>query len=688
MIDDPLAQILLLLASAVGVVTLARRVGLPAILGYLFVGIAMGPYALGLVDETEGTKLLAELGVVFLLFTLGLEFSWPRMVAMRREVFGVGSVQMLLVARCASLAFHVFGVDLLAAVALGGAVAVSSTAILVQQLTEQSEINRTHGRVAFSVLLFQDLAFVPFLVLAGALAAGSLDFSAARIGTAVAVGTLAVGFVLLAGRFALRPLFHEIAHSRLQELFTLAVLLVVLGSAWVSHSAGVSMATGAFLAGVMLAETEYRHQVEAAIRPFRDILLGLFFISVGMMLDLRVLQDDLALILGILVVMTVGKFLLMTLVGRLWGLPSFKAVRTAIVLSVGGEFGIAILTILIQGEVVADEVSQPLLVAIVLSMVSAPLLLRQNRRIARLLLGERGPPPGVAPELTAEDRAVADLAAREHVILCGYGRVGQNLARVLEAQGHECFAMDLDPARVRAGRAAGRPVMFGDASDPELLGTAGLANASAVVVTFSAPAVAIGIVRAVRAARADVPILVRTADDSNLEELMEAGATEVVPETFEASLMLASHALLVLGQPLSRVVRAVGGARNDSYAALRGVVRGIEGLPASEPGAAEAVQTVVLPPGAWSIGRRLDALRADGLTARIESVRRHGIIGRDPDPAMTLQQGDEVVIVGKPADLEHSELLLLAGEISRRSTPPAATPEGSTPRRGSRPRRR
>ena len=421
MIADPLAQILLLLASAVGVVALARRVGLPAILGYLFVGITMGPYALGLVDETEGTRLLAELGVVFLLFTLGLEFSWPRMVAMRREVFGVGSVQMLLVAGCASLAFHAFGVDLLAAAALGGAVAVSSTAILVQQLTEQSEINRTHGRVAFSVLLFQDLAFVPFLVLAGALAAGSLDFSAVRIGTAVAVGTLAVGFVLLAGRFALRPLFHEIAHSRLQELFTLAVLLVVLGSAWVSHAAGVSMATGAFLAGVMLAETEYRHQVEAAIRPFRDILLGLFFISVGMMLDLRVLQDDLALILGILVVMTVGKFLLMTLVGRLWGLPPFKAVRTAIVLSVGGEFGIAILTILIQGDVVADEVSQPLLVAIVLSMVSAPLLLRQNRRIARVLLGERGPPSGVAPELTAEDRAVAELAAREHVILCGYG---------------------------------------------------------------------------------------------------------------------------------------------------------------------------------------------------------------------------------------------------------------------------
>ncbi len=664
MITDPLAQILLLLAAAVGVVALARRAGLPAILGYLVVGVALGPHALGLFDETEGTRLLAELGVVFLLFTLGLEFSWPRMVAMRREVFGVGSVQVVTLAGVAMLVFHALGVDLLPAVALGGAVAVSSTAIIVQQLTEQSEINRTHGRVAFSVLLFQDLAFVPFLVLAGALAAGSLDFSPARVGTAVALGTLAVGFVLIVGRYALRPLFHEIAHSRLQELFTLAVLLVALGSAWVSHAAGVSMATGAFLAGVMLAETEYRHQVEAAIRPFRDILLGLFFISVGMMLDLGVLQGDLLLILGILAAMTVCKALLTALVGRLWGLPPFKAVRTGIVLSVGGEFGIAILTILMQGKVVADEVTQPLLVAIVLSMVTAPLLLRQNRRVARWLLREQGPSDAAAQvmaDTAVGERAVADLAAREHVILCGFGRVGQNLARVLESQGHECFAVDLDPARVRSGRAAGLPVIFGDASDPELLRRAGLAQASAVVVTFADPAVALGIVRSVRAERVDVPLLVRTADDARLEELMAAGATEVVPETFEASLMLASHALLLLRQPVSRVVRAIGSARSDRYASLRGLLRATEGIPAADPGSAEELVSVVLPPGAWAIGRSLGELRAGGIEARVDSVRRRGIVGRDPQPDMTLQQGDEVVLIGTPAALEHAEQVMLAG---------------------------
>lgn len=659
MIADPLAQVLLLLAAAVLVVAVARRAGLPAILGYLLVGTIFGPYALGVMEESSTTRLLAELGVVFLLFTLGLEFSWPRMVAMRREVFGVGSGQMVLTAGAGSLIFFAFGVPPLAAIALGGAIAVSSTAIIVQQLTEQSEINRTHGRVSFSVLLFQDLAFVPFLVLAGALAAGNLDFSLPRVGTAVALGTIAVGLVLVLGRYALRPLLHEIAHSRLRELFTLAVLLVALGSAWISHAAGVSMATGAFLAGVMLAETEYRHQVEAVIRPFRDILLGLFFISVGMMLDLGVLRAELPLIVLILLAMTALKFALMALVARLYGLPAFKAVRTGVVLSVGGEFGIAILTILMQGEVVDPEVSQPLLVAIVLSMVTAPLLLRQNRRIARWLLREQG--PAGSPQPTPEVRIAGELAQREHVILCGFGRVGQNLARVLESHGLEFIAMDLDPARVRAARSAGLPVIYGDASDTDLLRQVGLASASTVVITFSDPAIAVGILRSVRALRGEVPVLVRTADDSRLDDLMAAGATEVVPETFEASLMLASHVLLLLKQPVSRVVRTIGQIRNDRYASLRGLLRAGDALPDDDADRLEELKTIVLPPGAWAVGRTLDEIQQRGFAARADSVLRHGIVGRNPDGALRLQQGDELVLAGRPEDLEHAEKVLLAG---------------------------
>ena len=663
MIDDPLAAVLTLLAAAVLVVALARRVGLPAILGYLVVGALLGPHALALTSGSDTTRLLAELGVVFLLFTLGLEFSWPRMVAMRREVFGVGAAQMALTAGVGAAAFALLDVPLLAAIALGGAVAVSSTAIVVQQLTEQVEINRTHGRMAFSVLLFQDLAFVPFLVLAGALASGGTEFTASGIAAAVGAGVLALAVVLLAGRYALRPLLYEIAHSRLRELFTLAVLLVALGSAWVSHLAGVSMATGAFLAGVMLAETEYRHQVEAVIRPFRDILLGLFFISVGMLLDLRVLYDEWLVVLSILLAMTLIKALLMTGVALLFGLPRFKAVRTGLVLSVAGEFGVAILTILIQGEVVDQTITQPLLVAIVLSMVSAPLLLRHNRNIARLLLRERRSNERVSPVAgDANDPLLQGIAAREHVLLCGFGRVGQNLARVLESQGIEFLAMDLDPARVRAARAAGLPAMYGDAADEELLQRVGVDSASAVVVTFSDPDIALGIVRAIRRFSTDLPILVRTQDDSRLEELRAAGATEVVPETFEASLMLASHALLALKTPVSRVVRTIGSIRNDRYQSLRGLVRGELDLPeADAPQDSEELASVVLPPGAAGIGQKIETLAPTLGAVRIDRVVRRDRVLRAPCDHVLLEQGDQIVLCGTPEALEHAEQVLLAG---------------------------
>jgi CPA2 family monovalent cation:H+ antiporter-2 len=660
MIDDPLLQVLVLLAAAVLVVTAARRVGLPSILGYLAVGTALGPHALGWVGESGATQLLSELGVVFLLFTLGLEFAWPRMVAMRREVFGVGAAQVLLTSAAGAFVANGFGVPWLPAIVIGGAVAVSSTAIILQQLTEQSEINRTHGRMAFSVLLFQDLAFVPFLVLAGALAAGNLQFGAARVGTAVASGVLALGVVLAAGRYLLRPLLYEIAHSRLRELFTLAVLFVALGSAWVSHAAGLSMATGAFLAGMMLAETEYRHQVEAVIRPFRDILLGLFFISVGMMLDLRLIASDFLVIAAIVLLLMLGKATMMAAVARASGLPPFKAVRTGIVLSLGGEFGIAIMTILMQGRVVDAAVTQPLLVAIVLSMVLSPLLLRHNRRIARALLRESGPP--TQPESSPDDAVAADVAARDHVILCGFGRVGQNVARVLESQGFEYVAVDLDPARVRTAREAGDPVVYGDSADAEILGKVGLANASAVVITFADPATSIGIVRQVRALRRDVPILVRTQDDTRLNELTEAGATEVVPETLEASLMLVSHTLMLLRVPVSRVVRTVGAVRRNRYATLRSIFRREDALPIDQDHAyREELKSVVLPPGAWAAGRTIGEVGKRGARVAFTSVRRQGIVGRDPDPAMVLREGDVVVLHGAPEDLEHAEALLLAG---------------------------
>ena len=428
-------------------------------------------------------------------------------------------------------------------------------------VAERAELNRTHGRLAFSVVLFQDIAVVPFLALAAALAPGSEEFSVAAALSLVVAGTFAVLVVLAAGRWLLRPLLYEIANSRLREMFTLAVLLVALASAWASHMAGLSMALGAFLAGMMLAETEYSHQVESVIRPFRDILLGLFFISVGMLLDFNALWREFWLILALFAAMLVIKGVIAALATRLFVDSTFKAIRTGVTLAVSGEFGIALLTLMLQNKAIDPAIAQPLLVTIVLGMVLAPFVLANNKRVARLLLGERGPPKTA---IEREDAITMAVAKREHVILCGFGRVGQNVGRVLESQNFEYIAIDLDAARVRAARQMGQPVVYGDSADEQVLEEVGLANANAVVISFSDTRTSLGILRSLRRLRADVPVLVRTPDDSRLQELKAAGATEVVPEAFEASLMLASHVLMSLRVPPRRRHARGGGAARQS----------------------------------------------------------------------------------------------------------------------------
>jgi CPA2 family monovalent cation:H+ antiporter-2 len=661
MLHEPLTQILALLLASVLVIMAARRLGLPAVLGYLVVGLLVGPYMLGLMADSRATKLLAEIGVVFLLFTLGLEFSWPRMVAMRREVFGFGALQVGLTTLLFALIGRAMGMSWWVAVAVGGALSMSSTAIVVRQLTEQDELNRTHGRLSFAILLFQDLAFVPLLALATAIADGSSlnEFSLAGLLTRVGTGMVALLVVLLLGRVLLRPLFVEIARTRLKELFTLAVLLVVLASAWVTERAGLSLALGGFLAGMMLAETEYRHQVEAVIRPFRELLLGLFFISVGMLLDIRLVYQQFPLIAATVVGLVALKVFTAALSVRPLVSTHFKALRTGMVLGGGGEFGVALLTLLLQSQAVAVPVIQPLLLGVVVTMVIAPFGIRYNRNIARFLLREKGPPQR---DVRAEDAATGDVARREHVVLCGYGRVGQNIARVLESQGFEYIAVDLDLARVRPARQAGFPVIYGDSTDEDVLLACGISTASAVVVSFANPQVSVGIVRAVRMHRQDVPVLVRTVDDSSLNELTRAGATEVVPETLEASLMLVSQVLMLLNVPVARVVRTVGEIRRERYSTLRNVILPdtvASAAPAEEGG--ESLASIVIPPRAWAVSRTLEEIRVRGAEVAFTALRRQGIAGREPSGDLVLREGDVLVVYGTPAAIEHAEAILLAG---------------------------
>ncbi len=655
---EGLGTLLVLLAAVVAVVAGVRRLRLPPILGYLAVGMSLGPHAFGVVRESGTTSFLAEIGVVFLLFTLGLEFSLPRMLAMRSEVLGLGALQVGITTLAAGAVAVASGAPIPLALVMGGAVAMSSTAIVVQQLTEQAEINRTHGRLAFSILLFQDVVFVLFLALANAIVARGGQYAAAD--TVVALGKAAVALlvVLMAGRWLARPLFFEIARSRGQELFTLAVLLVALAAAYITNAVGLSLALGGFLAGMLLAETEYRHQVEAVIRPFRDVLLGLFFITIGMLLDLGLLYRDFLIVSSLVVGVYALKSAVVALVARRYCDSWFKSLRAGIVIATGGEFGFALLALLVRDRA-AESLAQPLLAAITLSMVVSPFVIRHNKRIARLLLRETGP---ATTALTREAAADAMLARREHVILCGFGRVGQNIARVLERHGHEYIAIDLDPVRVRTARQAGDPVVFGDSADEQVLISVGLEASSVVVVSFAEPAIAIGIVRAVRRLRADVPVLVRTQDDSRLEELQQVGATEVVPETFEASLMLVAHVLLFLDTPMSKVVKTVGDIRGERYGALRSVFRPPDSEPPGGSGPAGAeLRTVVLPPGAWSVGRSLADVRGHGATVSFSAIRREGIVGREPDQATVLREGDVVIVFGTPEELEHAEAVLLAG---------------------------
>jgi CPA2 family monovalent cation:H+ antiporter-2 len=659
MAANVLSQILILLAGSVLVLTLVRRFALPPILGYLLVGMVLGPHALDLASDAEVVALLAEFGVVFLVFTLGLEFSLARMIAMKAEVLGVGGLQMLLTTTALGSAAWAFGLEPAAAIVIGGALAMSSTAIILRQLGEQLEINRTHSRLAVGILLFQDLAFAPLLALATSLGGAGQEVGPIWLLGMVGRAIAALLVVLVLGRWVLRPLFHEITRHRSTETFTLTVLFVALGGAWATHALGLSMALGAFLAGMLLAETEFRHQTEAVIKPFQDILLGLFFVSVGMLLDLRLLVTQLPLVLLLLVPLLLVKAAIVTLVVRRFVPNTRKALRTGIVVSMGGEFGFALLTLLLKGGTVAYAMVQPLLTAVALSMLVGPLLVRFNGRIADFIMRRQTVEP---LEVALETAATRQLAEREHVIICGFGRVGQNLARVLEQRGLEFIAIDQDPFRVRDARQAGDPVVYGDAAETEVLLSLGIERARALVVSFDAPDTALRIVRRVRRLRSDLPVLVRTEDDARLDELQAAGATEVIPATFETSLSLVAHVLLCLDVPAQDVLEVTEDIRHDRYAILRSVFRkrDARNLDEDHP-LRQQLRTVVLPPGARAVGSTIGELGLDRGRVRVNALRRDAIVGRNPDASTRLREGDVLILWGTPEDLEQEESRLLMG---------------------------
>lgn len=661
--------LLYLLAAVLGV-TLFRWLKLPPMLGYLAVGVVIGPHALALSNNAEDVRHLGEFGVVFLMFVIGLEFNLPKLRSMRRHVFGLGLLQVVLTIVLvtlgslflASMAPALWQMNWQTALALSGAIAMSSTAIVVKLLSERLEMESEHGKRIMGVLLFQDLAVVPLLVVIPALGAPA-DTLLTALAIAALKATLLVGLLLTGGQRVMRWWLTIVARRKSEELFVLNLLLVTLALAWVTELAGLSLALGAFIAGMLISETEFKHQVETDIRPFHDVLLGLFFISIGMMLDWHIVLERWPLVLLLATLPVLFKLVMITALARMLGATSGTSLRTGLYLAQAGEFGFVLLSLANESRLVPPDLLNPILAGMVLSMLATPFIILYSNSIVMKLVSSEW----LQQSLQMTSIARKSINANKHVIICGYGRCGQNLGHILEQEGIQYMALDLDPDRVQQAASAGDSVVFGDAVRLQSLMAAGLARASAVVVTYLDTASALKVLGNVRAHAPTVPVIVRTVDDHDLEKLQAAGATEVVPEAIEGSLMLASHALALVGVPMRRVIRVVQDQRDARYNLLRGYFRGADDDTVNEQDE-QRLATVTLPLGNKLQGKPLASLVLHAAGVRIVSLRRSDGKALKPLDDTLLEEGDTLVLSGTPEALAVAEDKLLRGLSAKTNT--------------------
>ena len=656
--------LILLVAAVLGVV-LFRLMQLPPMLGYLTVGILIGPHALGLATNSEATHTLAEFGVVFLMFSIGLEFSLPKLKAMRRNVFGLGLAQVVFtilatiggIALLANAMPKYVNISWSAAFALGGAVAMSSTAIVLKLLTEKLELESEHGRRITAILLFQDLAVVPLLILVPALAHPGPDLFE-DLGMAGLKAAFVLTLLLTFGQVLLRRWFKIVVQRRSHELFMLNLLLITLGAAWITEIAGLSLALGAFIAGMLISETEYRLQVEEDIKPFRDVLLGLFFITIGMKnrpcntsrKGLKLVLANLPLVLVLLLVPMAIKFGLIAVLARMFGASAGTAIRTGLGLAQGGEFGFVLLNEASGQGLLDPGLGNLILAAMVLSMLATPFLLANADRIVLKLSRNEW----MQQSLALTQLASRTMAEEKHIIVAGFGRTGQSLAKVFDSENIPYHALDLDPERVHEAQAAGWQVSYGDTSRRESLIAAGIHRAAAIVITYADTQAALKTLHFANELAPALPAIVRSVDEEDLDLLRAGGADEVVPETIEASLMLASHALLVMGVPLRRVVHSIQLARSDRYASLRGYFHGMDDAADVDDRLQVRLHSVSLSDRCAAIGKTLGELALAAVGAEVTAIRR-GKIRLSFAADLKLEANDVVVLRGTAEAMELAE---------------------------------
>jgi CPA2 family monovalent cation:H+ antiporter-2 len=651
-----LNEILTILVLSVIGIAVFKRLDIPAVLGYLVVGLLAGEHAFGWIHDNHAIEQIAEIGVVFLLFTIGLEVSIPRLIAMRNIVFGIGVAQVI-VSTLSTMAVGMWlvGLSWQVAFAVGGALAMSSTAIVTKLLTDNYELHLPHGNVSLGVLLFQDLAVVPFLVLIPIFAAQGGNSVVVPIGLALAKGALAFAVIFYAGQYLIRPAVRLVARTHSHELFTLFILLVALLAAWLTWQLGLSLAMGAFLAGIMLAETEYQHHIENEIRPFRDVLMGLFFISVGSQFDWHIIFDEPLAVAVLTLGLIAGKGIAIMLITRYAGFSRGISIKAGILLGQGSEFGFALLAVAITSGLLALGLSQPIIASIILSMALSPLLIKYNESIACHF------DPVYRDSLSQAESSIAEASRNldGHVILCGFGRTAQNLAQFLSRVNIPFIAIEIEADIVTDAREAGEPVFLGDSSNPEILRLAGISKARVLVISFTEIKTSEHIAKAARTLNRDIPMIIRTRDDRHLERLLECGADEVIPDTVESSMMLARHTLTALGETPQSVDEMLDEARAGHYARVRAFFHSVDDVDLDTPDH-HHLHSVEILSSYHAVGQSIHSLKCLE-RIRIIALRRNGISSDDPVAEAELLAGDVLVIEGHPDDIQAAEIEIMAG---------------------------
>ena len=654
-----LTTVLLLLGTSTILIVLLYRLRIASLLAFLITGALFGPTGLAIIEDPEELTAIAELGLSFLLFILGLEFSLPRLIVLRNTVFKLGSMQVVVCSLCFFLILRLSGLEWHIAAILAGGLSLSSTAIVSGELSNLGFLKKRHGEIAIGILLFQDIAAVILLIAVPLVSAQTTNFSLQGILFTVGEGVVLLAAFFFTSRYLLPHLLREIATQKSDQLLVLAALVIVLLSATLTSSIGLSMELGAFLAGMMLGDTRFKHQLEADIRPFRDLLLGLFFITVGMLVDLSLLATYWPYLLlgGLLLI--IAKALLITSIIKLLGESWRSAISAGLSLAQGSEFLFALLALSVRNQLVEENVASNLITLVIISMLMTPLLIKHGPTLvdfAFIRIGKK------SLEKTEEEILFQEPHKKNHILILGFGRVGQTIARFLRPLNINYLVLETDDIRIKEASIADEPIFYGDSSRVDILKAAGAATASIIVVTFDDAGLAKKIIENVKNINPEIPVLVRTRDDANLEDLLAAGAEEVIPETHEASLTLVSHLLLMIEYPDIMVHSIIDKARRDRYRMLKGFYHGERlGFLGKHDHSKEIIHAVNLLENAFACGKKIEDLTLPLEVKVLEIHRDTLVMSADDNKELTLQSGDIVILRGLVDRLDPCENYLLQG---------------------------